>query len=265
MSETRYAQVARDLAEGIASGRFPVGSLLPTELELCERFGASRHTVRAALSELQGLGLVSRRKRVGTRVEAARVSGGYNESLASLEDLVQLAATHVRAVRRIDEVVIDRALARELGCRAGTRWLRISSLRRDEKHPDHPIGWTDVYVDSAYAELRNVVRKSPGVLISSMIETRFGRRIAEIRQTIEATAVPPSLAEALRVEPDSPALKIVRQYLDQAGEAFEISVSVHPVGRFRFTMRLKRDRVMPAAPPVTRDRTSAPAVRPRSA
>ena len=97
-----------------------------------------------------------------------------------------------------------------------------------------------------------------------MIETRFGRRIAEIRQTIEATAVPPSLAEALRVEPDSPALKIVRQYLDQAGEAFEISVSVHPVGRFRFTMRLKRDRGMPAAPPVTRARTSAPAVRPRS-
>ena len=112
-----------------------MGSLLPTELELCERFGASRHTVRAALRELQGLGLVSRRKRVGTRVEAARASGGYNESLASLEDLVQLAATHVRAVRRIDEVVVDRTLARELGCRAGTRWLRISSLRQDEKNP----------------------------------------------------------------------------------------------------------------------------------
>jgi DNA-binding GntR family transcriptional regulator len=36
MSETRYAQVARDLTEGITNGRFQVGSLLPTELELGE-------------------------------------------------------------------------------------------------------------------------------------------------------------------------------------------------------------------------------------
>jgi GntR family transcriptional regulator len=242
LSETRYAQVARKLAEGITSGRFPLGSLLPTELELCEHFSASRHTVRAALRELQGLGLVSRRKRVGTRVEATRVSGGYNESLASLEDLVQLAATHVRAVRKIDEVVADRPLARELGCRPGTRWLRISSLRQDEQDPARPIGWTDVYVDGAYAGLRNVVRKSPGVLISSMIETRYGRRIAEVRQTIEAASVPVEIAEALRAEPGSPALKIVRHYLDQAGKAFEISISIHPIGRFRFAMRLKRDR-----------------------
>ena len=53
MSETRYAQVARDLAEGIGNGRFPVGSLLPKELELCEQYAASRHTVRAAIRELQ--------------------------------------------------------------------------------------------------------------------------------------------------------------------------------------------------------------------
>ena len=253
MSETRYAQVARNLAEGITSGRFQVGSLLPTELELCERFGASRHTVRAALRELQALGLVSRRKRVGTRVESAQASGGYNESLASLEDLVQLAATHVRAVQRIDDVVADRALARELGCRAGTRWLRISSLRQEEKNPAPPIGWTDVYVDSAYADLRKIVRKSPSVLISSMIESRFGRRIAEVRQTIEAATVPEALAEPLRVEPGSPALKIVRHYLDEAGEVFEVSISVHPVGRFRFTMRLKRDRGMPRSPAIMRD------------
>src|SRR3954454_23191489 len=82
MSETRYAQVARDLTEGIADGRFPVGSLLPTELELCEHYGASRHTVRAAIRELQELGFVSRRKKVGTRVEATSVSSGYRQSLA---------------------------------------------------------------------------------------------------------------------------------------------------------------------------------------
>ena len=84
MTETRYAQVARDLAEGIRSGRFPVGSLLPTEFELCDQYGASRHTVRSALKELQELGLVSRRKKAGTRVEAVTATSGYRKPLASV-------------------------------------------------------------------------------------------------------------------------------------------------------------------------------------
>jgi len=47
-----YERVARELVEAISSGRYPLGSRLPTELELCAQFGASRNTVRAALREL---------------------------------------------------------------------------------------------------------------------------------------------------------------------------------------------------------------------
>ncbi len=242
MSETRYAQVARDLADGIASGRFPVGALLPTELELCEHFGASRHTVRVALRELQDLGLVSRRKRVGTRVEAAEPSGGFNESLASIEDLVQLAATHVRVVRKTEDVVADRTLAKEIGCPVGARWLRVSSLRIDQEKKTLPIAWTETYIDEAYAGLLGAIQKSPGTLISSLIETKYGRRIAEVRQTIEAVGVSRAVASELRVDPGSPALKVVRHYVDQGGQVFEISVTIHPAERFRFSMRLKRER-----------------------
>ena len=35
----RYLQIARELTAAIASGRYPVGARLPTELELCEQFG----------------------------------------------------------------------------------------------------------------------------------------------------------------------------------------------------------------------------------
>ena len=243
MGETRYALVARDLVEGIHSGRFPVGSMLPTELELSERFGVSRHTVRAALKELKDLGLVSRRKRVGTRVEAAKRSGGYFQSLASVEDLVQLAATHVRVVREVEDIVADRALAKSLGCAPGSRWLRISSLRLDKDKTAAPICWTDVYVDAAYSGLRRIVRRSPRVLISSMIEERYGRRVAEVQQSISAVAIPVVLAEKLGAKPNTPALKIVRHYLDEAGDPFEISSSIHPADRFTFSMRLKRERV----------------------
>lgn len=239
-TKPHFTDIARQLTEAIASGRFPVGSLLPTELELCERYGTSRHTVRAALHELQQLGLVSRRKNVGTRVESMRPVNGFRPSLASLDDLVQFGATHVRVVQAIDEVTATGALAKQLGCANGARWLRISSVRTKGDAKSLPIGWTDVYIDPAYAEIGETVRASPDTLISSLIEARYGRRIAEIQQDIQAIEVPQHMARALTIKAGAAALQIVRRYFDAAGQVFEVSVTVHPAERFSVSMRLQR-------------------------
>jgi GntR family transcriptional regulator len=240
MSETLWAQVARDLTAGITTGRFPIGSLLPTELELCEHYGASRHTVRTAIRQLQDQGLVSRKKKAGTRVEAAAPTSGYRQSLASLEDLIQFGVAHIRTVQETAEVTADASLAAELGCEEGTRWFRISSLRLDGRPGGAPIGWTDVYIDPAYADLGDVVRASPDVLITTLIEQRYGRRSAEIRQDVDAIALPAVRAAALQAKPEAPALRIVRQYLDEKGKVFEISSTIHPAGRFTVSQRLRR-------------------------
>ena len=110
----RYAALARDLADEIARGRHPVGSRLPTEVELSAERGVSRATVRAALERLEELGLVSRRRRSGTRVTAASPAerlGGYVQSLSGVEDLLQYAAETERRVLRVSPVVADDALA----------------------------------------------------------------------------------------------------------------------------------------------------------
>ncbi|MGO9289100.1 MAG: GntR family transcriptional regulator [Polyangia bacterium] len=239
-SKPHFADIARHLTESITSGRFPLGSLLPTEMELCDQYNTSRHTVRAALHELQQLGFVSRRKNVGTRVESNQPTNDFRPSLASLEDLVQFGATHVREVQAVQKTMATGALAKELGCAIGTRWLRISSLRMDRDPHRPPIGWTDIYVDPAYSKIGEIVRVSPRTLISSLIEARYGRRIAEIQQDIRAVTVSRTMARALRSESGTAALKIVRRYLDAAGKMFEVSVSVHPADRFFVSMRLQR-------------------------
>lgn len=240
MAQSKGIDLARDLSEGIASGKFPVGALLPTEFTLCEQYGLSRYAVRKALDGLQDLGLISRRKNVGTRVEAARPVTGFTQSIATVGDLTQFGAAHVRSVRAIEEVVVDLATAKELGCLGGMRWLRISSLRMDTaKHP-RPISWTDVYIDPAYSDIEDLVRESPEKLVSALIEDRYGRRIARIRQDIQAVLIPKKLSDELSAEVGSPALKVTRRYLDESDEVFEISVSVHPADRFTFSMDLSR-------------------------
>ncbi|SAI65871.1 GntR family transcriptional regulator [Bordetella ansorpii] len=241
MKKVTYPMVVKDLTAAIACGKHPVGSLLPTELELSALYGTSRHTIRAALQELQQLGLVSRTKNVGTRVEARERAEGFQQTLASLDGLVQFGKAHVREVQHVEEIVVDLELARTLGCPGGTRWLRISSLRLPAEDLEHPVGWTDVYVEPAYAEAVPIVQASPQTLLSNIIEERFGRRIAQIRQEVDAVSVPGHLAVPLNVEPGSPALQIVRTYLDASRRAFEISVTVHPAGRFTLSMLLNRN------------------------
>lgn len=237
-AKPHFADIARHLTEAIATGHFPVGSILPTELELCAHYQTSRHTIRAALHELQQLGLVSRRKNAGTRVESVRPTNAFRPTLASVDDLVQFGSEHTRRVQSVEETTIRGTLAKELNCPNGSRWLRISSLRMDANDRP-PVGWTDVYVDVEYSEVGEMVRAEPGTLISALIEKRYGRRIAEIRQEIRAVTVPDELAESLQAPAGSPALKIIRWYLDAAGQAFEVSVTLHPGDRFAVSMRLQ--------------------------
>lgn len=240
MHKVRYSDVARNLTEGIASGQLPVGSLLPTEHELSVQFATSRYTVRAALAELQQLGLLSRKKNVGTRIERNAPIQGYQQTLTSVGELAQFGATHSRKVKKVCDVVADIELAEELGCEGGTRWCKISSLRVDNVQGQQPIGWTDAYIDAAYSAIADSVRRSPQTLISSLIETRFGRRVAHVRQEVGAISLPPRLARALQAEPGSPALKIVRRYSDSSRQIFEVTVTVHPSDRFKLSMQMAR-------------------------
>ncbi len=63
-----YHQIADDLRSQIESGELPRGSQLPTELELRDKYSASRNTIRDAVKRLTSQGLVETRQGQGTFV-----------------------------------------------------------------------------------------------------------------------------------------------------------------------------------------------------
>jgi DNA-binding FadR family transcriptional regulator len=63
--------VAATLGAEVVSGRLPVGQLLPTEAELCARFGVSRTVVREAVKLLSSKGLLRTSSGIGTWVPPA--------------------------------------------------------------------------------------------------------------------------------------------------------------------------------------------------
>ena len=86
-----YLQVVRALKDEIVSGVHPVGSQLPTEEELCERFSVSRYTVREALRRLREDNLVSSRQGAGTIVVPPRPADFFVHEVMSINDLVAFA------------------------------------------------------------------------------------------------------------------------------------------------------------------------------
>ncbi|HLS89952.1 MAG TPA: GntR family transcriptional regulator [Limnochordia bacterium] len=67
-----YAQVKDALQRQIENGVYGPGQPIPTELELCEQYGVSRHTVRQALAKLVQEGVVYRIPGKGTFVARQR-------------------------------------------------------------------------------------------------------------------------------------------------------------------------------------------------
>lgn len=64
-----HRSIYQQLLQEVQNGTWKVGSKLPSEAALCERFGASRITVAKAIGTLQRDGLVRRRAGSGTFVQ----------------------------------------------------------------------------------------------------------------------------------------------------------------------------------------------------
>lgn len=241
-TSTRYAELATLLVKDIVEGRRVVGSLLPTEHELAEQHGVSRHTVRASLRMLQDLGYISRKKAVGTIVEAVNPNAAYTQSFGTAEDLVRVAATEVRAIDDVHDVTLDRALARRLEAPVGSAWVLLSGTRVDARKGSTPVARADIYIDASLAGLVDTIRNHPQTLVSVLIEREHATAIAEIRQVVTATLIEEPLATQLGVPAGSAGLRLIRHYKEGSGKILEITDTVYPAERVSVAFQLKRSR-----------------------
>ncbi len=74
-SQKNYMQIARQIRNLIRDGTLKVGQQLPPERALVEQFGASRASIREALSALEMLGLIECRSGQGNYIKADGSTG----------------------------------------------------------------------------------------------------------------------------------------------------------------------------------------------
>lgn len=237
-TDHRYLQVARTLRKEIVDGIYPVGSQLPTEQQLCERFAVSRYTIREALRRLREDNLIASRPRAGTLVVPRPASNSYAQDVVSIDDLLAFAAGAQLTIESNAMVTVDDDLAARTGLQAGSQWLAVRGYRQADGS-DTPVCTTEYYINRAFAAVGRLLQRHSGPIFP-LIEDLFGVSIVEVHQEMAAVAVTPELAEALKVGTGSAALEMRRTYTTSDGEVAQVTVNTHPSSRYRHSMTMRR-------------------------
>jgi DNA-binding GntR family transcriptional regulator len=230
MARARHKAISETLGQEIAAGTYPVGSRLPTEMQLQQRFGASRHTVREALKTLSEQGLLARRPKVGTIVRADKPLPAYTHSVRDSGGLLEFADTTRLEIAYEGFVTANRQTAETLGQAEGSRWLRLAGVRRMNDRPG-PLCWSEIYVPARLAQDRAALRAHVGPVYEWVMQAH-GLRLGHVEQEVQAVALSAGLAPHLEAEAGAPALMVRRLYVAQDGTGFEVSLNLYPADRY---------------------------------
>jgi DNA-binding GntR family transcriptional regulator len=226
-----YYQIAQQLEHAIATGQLNPGDRLETELDLAERFGLSRPTVRQAIQELVRKGLLVRKRGVGTQVVHGQVTRPVE--LSSLYDDLERSGQHPRTAVLVRDIVpADARLAAALGLALGAPVTRIERLR---SAGEEPLALMSNWLPADLADFTSDELERQG-LYELMRRRGVHMRIAT--QRIGARAATLSEARLLHERKGAPLLTMERTAYDDSGRAVEFGSHVYRAQTYSFEVTL---------------------------
>ncbi len=226
-----YFQVAQHLEHLIESGELPTGTRLENEIDLADRLGLSRPTMRRAIEYLVDRGLLVRKRGVGTQVVHAKVR--RQVELTSLYD--DLAKAHREPSTRVISFAVEPAsdtLAVELGIPEGTGIYVIERLRYADGEP------LALMRNHVPADLLSLTQEDLEVhgLYNLLRANGIDLRIA--KQSIGARVASSAEARALGETRGAPLLTMERAAYDDHGRAVEHGDHLYRASRYSFDLTL---------------------------
>jgi DNA-binding GntR family transcriptional regulator len=123
-----YFQVSSRLETAIRSGELPPGSRLENEIAIGQRLGLSRPTVRRAIQELVNIGLLVRRRGIGTQVVQGQITRQV-ELTSLFEDLKSTSREPGTDVLLHEVEPANELVAERLGVAVGSDIVHLRRLR----------------------------------------------------------------------------------------------------------------------------------------
>ncbi len=207
--EPAYNQLAKILRRQIAEGLFRPGDQLPSESQLCRRFGISPMTVRRTINLLADQGVVNTAQGRGTFVAALELSA----AVFDLQELNSLFSQDAGgSIRLLDVRVVsaDQRTARKLDIQPGASAIYIRRLFLNQ---GKPIFYHRAYL--VYDPTRPIVEAEMDVTSLQGLFSNVDNSLLKRGQlSIEATLMNHEEAELLQKPMPSAAFYLEHLFFD---------------------------------------------------
>jgi GntR family transcriptional regulator len=237
--ETRvplYQQIFVILRNKIQSGELAPGELVMGEQELCAAFGVSRITARRALDELAQMGLVERKRGLGTRILPAKSVAPMIASIDGLlENVGHIGRTTTVSVLEYGPVAATVETADALHLNAGEPLLRAVRVRH---LGDAPMSYLMTWVPPDIGDLIAGQDMSQTPLL--LLLEAAGVPVDTARQTISATIADATVSTALGIPAGAPLIEVRRIVSDTGGRPVEYIKILYRPEFYRFEMAMRR-------------------------
>lgn len=220
-----YFQVAEQLAAAIQRGELSPGDRLDSEIQLADRLGLSRPTVRQAIQHLVDRGLIVRRRGIGTQVVSGQVRRSVE--LSSLYDDLLHAGQHpTTSVIELASVPATAEVATALSLPPGAP---VHYVRRLRFADGEPLAVMQNWLPDRLVSLDVVTLQQRGLYA---ILRAAGMTIRGAHQRIGARAASTAEAQLLNERRGAPLLTLTRTAYDDRGRFVEHGVHVYRAGRY---------------------------------
>jgi GntR family transcriptional regulator len=233
-----YRRISHKIKKDVLAGLHPVGSLLPTEQELCAKYSASRYTVREALRVLEEEELVKRHQGRGTEVTSSMEKTKFVQSLTSLSQLYDYASETRLVIERVIRIIPDEDLAVKLGRLPGREWLLAEGVRTTAE--GETICVCHVFIHQNFADISLILKSYSGA-IHRLVEERFDVRVSEVHQDISTVKLDGVAAQILEQPRGADAILVTRRYLGQGDAPILTSLNWHRLDNFRYGQIIRRE------------------------
>jgi GntR family transcriptional regulator len=202
-----YQQIKALITQGLESGEWKPGEMIPSEVELAARYKVSQGTVRKAIDELAADNLLVRRQGKGTFVAT------HNEDRVQFRFLRLLPEDgdlhpHVSRLLECRRLRAPAEIARQLDLKPADPVVCIKRLLQfDGETTVFDEIWLPGVVFRGLTAERLADYKGP---LYAMFETEFGTRMIRASEKIRAVGADEAVAELLGVAAGSPLLSVER-------------------------------------------------------
>lgn len=232
-----YSKIYRTLKGEIESGVYKVGDFLPPEDELEKRFGASRTTIRNALSELERDGLILRRRGKGTIVQEPKTAQNMNFISSFTETLQEKGIQVGTGIVTIELIPAPPKVLAALNLEKGEK---VYLVQRTRLANGVPIAFMTNYllarVVPGLEEKKEALRR---LGLYQLLEKEYGLVLKRAVETIEAYLSGPLEADILQIPEKVPLFHTVRITYLEDGTPFEMVISIIRADRYEYKVYLE--------------------------